>query len=134
MNIHIISSTGKIIFLKFFAISGKKPLALLSIRKRKRMNRQLSIIAELHTRVKKLITLHKAAGEEIARLKAANEKQMQQNHELKERIKQLEETTKILRLAQALGTDAGGDQNTRDLKMKLNQFINEIDRCLTILH
>lgn len=98
------------------------------------MNKQVSIIAELHSRVKKILSLHKALSEENIRLKSSNEKLSQQIQELKHQIKLAEETNKTLRLAQALGTDAGSDQNTRDLKVKLNKYIHEIDRCLAILH
>ncbi len=98
------------------------------------MNKQVSVIAELHNRVKKILSLHKALNEENARIKSTNEKLSRQIQELKNQIKLAEETNKTLRLAQALGTDAGGDQNTRDLKVKLNKYINEIDRCLAILH
>lgn len=98
------------------------------------MNKQVSVIAEIHNRVKKMLSLHKSLTEENIRLKTSNEKLSQQIQELKNQIKLAEETNKTLRLAQALGTDAGGDQNTRDLKVKLNKYITEIDRCLAILH
>ncbi len=98
------------------------------------MNKQVSLIAELQSRVKKILSLHKALSEENIRLKSSNEKLSQQIQELKHQIKLAEETNKTLRLAQALGADAGGDQNTRDLKVKLNKYIHEIDRCLAILH
>lgn len=99
-----------------------------------KMNKQVSLVYELHSRVKKILSLHKALSEENLKLKSANAQLAEQIQELKNKLKQAEETNKTLRLAQALGADAGGDQNTRDLKIKLNKYIHEIDRCLAILH
>lgn len=90
--------------------------------------------AELNARTKKLMSLYKFLADENLKLQSVNDKLVKQNNELKQNLKKQEEINKALRLGQALGTDTVADQNTRDLKMKLNHFINEIDKCLTMMH
>lgn len=80
------------------------------------------------------MSLYKFLADENLKLQSVNDKLVKQNNELKQNLKKQEEINKALRLGQALGTDTVADQNTRDLKMKLNHFINEIDKCLTMMH
>ena len=44
---------------------------------------------------------------------------------------ELEEKIKVIKLAQHL---SGSDQNTRDIKLKINEYIREIDKCLGLIN
>ena len=43
----------------------------------------------------------------------------------------LREANQVLRMAKVV---AGEDQNTRDLKLRINDYIREIDRCLALIN
>ncbi|MGR6087043.1 MAG: hypothetical protein ACU4F9_02615 [Arcticibacter sp.] len=43
----------------------------------------------------------------------------------------LREANQVLRMAKAV---SGEDQNTRDLKLRINDYIREIDRCLALIN
>lgn len=43
----------------------------------------------------------------------------------------LREANQVLRMAKAV---TGEDQNTRDLKLRINDYIREIDRCLALIN
>jgi predicted nucleic acid-binding Zn-ribbon protein len=89
---------------------------------------------EIRAKVQKLITLHSQLHEEVRQLEALNGKLSGKIDEQKSKIKELENQTKALKIAQAVTQGGGGDQNTRDLKMKINEYIREIDKCLAFLH
>ena len=46
-------------------------------------------------------------------------------------IAELEEKNRITRLGQMV---SGSDQNTREIKLKINEYIREIDRCLALIN
>lgn len=46
-------------------------------------------------------------------------------------IAELEEKNRIIRLGNMV---SGSDQNTREIKLKINEYIREIDRCLALIN
>lgn len=91
-------------------------------------------LEKLKAKVEKLINLHKGLAEEYRHLELANGKLSGKLEEQKTKIIELESQNKTLKIAQAVTRTEGGDQNTRDLKLKINEYIREIDRCLAFMH
>ena len=89
-------------------------------------------LVSLEKSVKQLIEVNIQAQKENVALKLSNkqlkvEKEVQQN-----KINNLSEQLKTLKLAQALA--GSGDQDTRQVKTKINEYIKEIDKCLALLN
>ena len=87
---------------------------------------------ELKNKVEKLINLHELLVKENQHL-IANQKQLSQtiDHQGKQ-IANLEEKNKAIKLANAIS--GGNDQNNRDIKLKINEYIREIDKCLALIN
>lgn len=50
---------------------------------------------------------------------------------IRQELNSLREANQVLRMAKAV---SGEDQNTRDLKLRINDYIREIDRCLALIN
>jgi hypothetical protein len=97
------------------------------------MSDTIEQLSKLQQKVEKLIHLHRSLLHENQRLKTDNER-IEEAVKLREReITELGEKLKVVRLARQVA-DAGTDQNTRDLKLKINEYIREIDRCLALIN
>ena len=90
-------------------------------------------IEELKIKVQKLINSHLELSRENKNLKVYNHELKQQSEDQKNIIKELEDKNKVIKLSQAIN-GSGSDQNARDLKLKINEYIREIDKCLALLH
>ena len=64
--------------------------------------------------------------DEVQQCAVEKEKLISENRELKEQIK-------TIKLAQSL-TSGQGDQNSRYVKTTINEYIREIDKCLSLLN
>ena len=87
----------------------------------------------LKTKVEKLINSHLELSRENKNLQLYNHELREKLEEQKNKIKELEDKNKIIKLSQAVN-GSGSDQNARDLKLKINEYIREIDKCLALLH
>lgn len=88
-------------------------------------------LVQLKNKVEKLINLHEQSLDLNRQLKV---KQTQLNDEIngyKLRLSELEENNKLTKLAQSI---SGADQNTKDVKLKINEYIREIDKCLAMIN
>src|SRR3954465_15279370 len=90
-------------------------------------------LEELKFKVEKLINLHLELSRENKSLKLFNHELKIKNEEQKNKIGELEDKNKVIKLSQAISGN-GSDQNARDLKLKINEYIREIDKCLALLH
>ena len=90
-------------------------------------------LEELKVKVEKLINLHLELSQENKNLKHYNHELKLKAEEQKNKISELENKNKIIKLGQAMNGN-GLDQNPRDLKLKINEYIREIDKCLALLH
>ena len=97
------------------------------------MNSNLEQLKELKIKVEKLINLHLELSRENKSLKLFNHELKLKNEEQKTIISELEDKNKVIKLSQAINGN-GSDQNARDLKLKINEYIREIDKCLALLH
>ena len=90
-------------------------------------------LEELKIKIEKLINLHLEVSRENKSLKLFNHELKLKNEEQKNKISELEDKNKVIKLSQAISGN-GSDQNARDLKLKINEYIREIDKCLALLH
>lgn len=84
----------------------------------------------IHQKVEKLATVNDSLREENARLIKENSRMRETVDIQKNTIKDLEEYNKIIKIAGGLHlskTDA------REVKLKINEYIREIDRCIARL-
>ena len=91
-----------------------------------------SSVASLEKLVKQLMELHGQAVKQNATLKLTNEQLQIDKQESQNKIANLTDQLKTLKLAQSLA--GSGDQDTRQVKIKINEYIKEIDKCLALLN
>lgn len=89
---------------------------------------------ELKLKVEKLINLHTDLRKENRNLKYQQHECTQKLEEQKNKINELENQNKLIKLAQVINSGSGSDQNSRNLKLKINEYIREIDKCIALLN
>jgi hypothetical protein len=94
------------------------------------MSNLSSNVNDIYFKVEKLILLHEQLTVENKKLKQANDNLTQRLQLQKEDLGQLEHKNKILKLSK-LFTES---DNTHDLKLKINEFIREIDKSIALLN
>tara|TARA_B100001778_G_scaffold316797_1_gene303970 strand:+ start:398 stop:694 length:297 start_codon:yes stop_codon:yes gene_type:complete len=86
-----------------------------------------SIIESLQSKVEKLIIQHNKAKEDIKQLKEENTSLQGKLTYTKVQAKELSEKNKVLKLAKSL---SGKEGKSTDIKLKINELIREIDKCI----
>jgi hypothetical protein len=95
------------------------------------MSDNQSQLVQLKLKVEKLINLHTQLKNENQQLKAVHQQMNEEVKRLHQQVGEMEEKNKLIKMAQAV---SGTDQNTRDLKLKINEYIREIDKCLALIN
>jgi len=95
------------------------------------MNLNQSQLDQLKLKVEKLINLHEQLVKENQQLKLIQSQLTEEIKRSHHQIADLEEKNKLIKMAQAV---SGTDQNTRELKLKINEYIREIDKCLAMIN
>lgn len=90
-----------------------------------------SIASSLETKIEKLVDLHHRTKKELSSLKTQNTQLTQTIDQQKKAIKDLEEKGKVLKLSKSLSTT---NENTTELKLKINELIREVDKCISLLN
>tara|TARA_B100000795_G_scaffold270023_1_gene261978 strand:+ start:7158 stop:7493 length:336 start_codon:yes stop_codon:yes gene_type:complete len=90
------------------------------------------LVDSLQSKVEKLIIQHKRAKEDIGQLKDENEFLQNKFSESKSRIIELEERNKVLKLARSLSGD--DFEKSTDVKLKINELVREIDKCIALVN
>ena len=85
------------------------------------------IVDSLQSKVEKLIIQHKKTKEDLKQLKEENSFLQGKLADGKVQIKDLEEQNKVLKLAKSL---SGKEGKSTDIKLKINELIREIDKCI----
>ena len=85
----------------------------------------------LKIKVEKLVNLHERLVKENAELINTKQKLINQVEDQSTEIKDLKEKNKINKLAQAVSES---NQNTRDIKIKINEYVREIDKCIALIN
>lgn len=95
------------------------------------MSESLEHINRLQQKAEKLINLHRLLLQENEKLRTEKEKLKETLAQRDRELNELDEKLKVIRLARQV---AGTDQNSRELKLKINEYIREIDRCLALIN
>jgi hypothetical protein len=85
----------------------------------------------------RLIELCAALQEENDLLKLENQSLKVGVSASKDKINELEEKLRVIKLARSLealpGNGAGDSEKTLDIKQKISEFVREIDKCIVLL-
>lgn len=85
----------------------------------------------MNSKIEKLILLHRNLEEEKMRLIAEKQDLLKIIQELKIKNNYLEEQNKAIRMAKDIKEDG---ESSLDLKLKINEMVREIDKCLALLN
>jgi hypothetical protein len=89
-------------------------------------------IKDLQQQVKKVLDHYRVMEKENAQLKMLHQQLEVEKLSAMNEAETLREQLKTVKLAQALS--GAGDQDQRQLKLQINSYIREIDRCLALLN
>lgn len=85
------------------------------------------VFSSLQSKVEKLILQHRKAVEELEQVKEDNVFLRESLATQKVRLSESEERNKVLKLSKSI--NEMGERNT-DVKLKINELVREIDRCI----
>jgi predicted nuclease with TOPRIM domain len=103
----------------------------LTAKQKATLMRSIASIAEsLKAKTEKSIHLHDTLRKDNAQLKLAVSELRRRVEELETQNKQLEEKNRILRIARSV---SGENDNNLSLKLKINELVREIDKCIAQL-
>ena len=89
-----------------------------------------TLVSGIEFKLSKVLDNRQLLISEIQSLKNTIENLKSENQLQKENIKQLEEKSKILKLAKTLETKEGNVE----AKLKINELVREIDKCIGLLN
>lgn len=92
-----------------------------------------AFIDQLHFKIQNLIHLQEKLQQENTALKQQVSDLKQQLEEKKQVVKDLEEKNKVVRLANKINQN-NSEEPSQDIKMKINELIREIDKCIANLN
>jgi beta-xylosidase len=87
----------------------------------------------IEAKLKKLITLHTSSKAKNVALEAEKQELTLKIRQQQDQIQQLDEVNSALKLAKVLHGDSKDETNT-GLKIKINEMIRDIDKCLALLN
>ncbi|HLP21925.1 MAG TPA: hypothetical protein VK174_16545 [Chitinophagales bacterium] len=99
-------------------------MSTLTIRRIDDAKKKAALLVE-HTRA--LLLKNNELEAEVRRLKDSLDEKEQKNEELLNKIK-------IIKLAQNMGAPGTENPDVKELKRKVNEYIKEIDHCITMLN
>jgi hypothetical protein len=94
------------------------------------MKDMITLVSGIEFRTREMVSRLGISEQEIVALKARNNKLLNEIEELKLSVKQLEYKNKIIKIAKALE----GKQETTNAKLKINELLREVDRCIGLLN
>jgi hypothetical protein len=95
------------------------------------MNENIQIkISQLIDKAKKNVALQKFTEEESKRIKQQNTEYQKTITELNQKIIELTEQNKIIKMSKALGNTKG----SAEIKSRINELVREIDKCKSLLN
>lgn len=95
------------------------------------MNELKTIVASLEGKIEKLVNSHRQTRKELLTIQAQHNNLTETVTEQKKTISELEEKTKILKLSKSISSTK---ENTTELKLKINELIREVDKCIALLN
>jgi hypothetical protein len=88
-----------------------------------------TIISGLDFKIRKLVNLHKKIKSEKESLEIEQKELLKKIENQKEKIKELEEKYKILKISKKVESV----KSETDIKLKINEMVREIDKCVSLL-
>ncbi len=88
-------------------------------------------ITSIQSKIEKLVHLHRKLADENQKLAGDKESLQKQVEQLKIQTRSLEDKNKILAIS---GVIAGEQTDKTELKLKINELVREIDRCIALLN
>ncbi len=88
-------------------------------------------LKRVHEKFQQLVKLHQGLQKENEKLKADFKKMGMRCEELSLEAEKFRQQSEILKLSGNGGMD---EKEKRDLEKRLNQYVREIDRCITLLN
>lgn len=95
------------------------------------MSTEQAIIASVNENVNRLIELCNQLKVEKANLLAANTEMAKTIEEQQQEISELNHKNDLLKMAKSL---AGEGENPTEAKLKINELVREIDKCISLLN
>ena len=88
-------------------------------------------LSSLQSKIEKIVHLHKKLQDDYSKVVSDNEEMQKTIAQQKSSISNLEEKHKILKLAKTLN---GNENNSTELKYKINELVREIDKSIALLN
>ncbi len=95
------------------------------------MNEVTQHLNLVKSKVERLLKSRSVIMERATKLEKRNEELLVELETLRREVESLRESNQVLRMAKVV---AGEDQSTKDLKLRINDYIREIDRCLALIN
>ena len=96
------------------------------------MERGISAINEIREYVKGLQKSINGYRENEEKMASQLKKIDEEKSNLQNEINQLQEQVKLLKLAKQL--EGGSVQDTKEVKLKINEMVREIDKCIALMN
>lgn len=94
--------------------------------------KDLTLISDsLHSKIEKLVHLHSKLKEDNKKILAEKQLLVKKISEREEALKKLEEDSIKVKLALTLNKST---EQTTDIKLKINELVREIDKCIALLN
>ena len=91
-----------------------------------------SISNRLEEKVNLVLSAWNSSKEENEKLKAEKEALLHEVKGYKAEIAELNEKTKLMKLAQSVSGEES--DSSSEMKLKINEYIREIDKCISLLN
>lgn len=97
-----------------------------------KMNYKNPVVEEIHQKVQQIVSERDSLRENVVSLqKKVADLELNLQHE-KGALEELEQRYKVLKLAKSLEGEKEGPGT--DLKLKINEMVREIDKCIALLN
>jgi chromosome segregation ATPase len=96
------------------------------------MNFNNPLVEEIQKKVLNIANERNHLKVRIAEINDEKDNLANQLKEKEREIEELEQKYKIMKLAKSL--DGGEVENNKDLKLKINEMVREIDKCIALLN
>ena len=88
-------------------------------------------VENIKSKVNKIILMHKQVKDDMFKLQAEKDQLLKTLQERKTAIENLEEKNKRIKLAKSLSE---GNESSLDVKLRINELVREIDKCIAFLN
>ncbi len=92
-----------------------------------------AILKKIEARADDLVKKHNQVKKNCVNLKAENEELTEKLNQKTQLLNKIEEELKALQIAKNIGSDVDNEEKKK-MKKQLEQYIKEIDGCLSILN